>query len=551
MTIRQAHFTFFILHSLSFLFLRFFPNFVLSHRAEASKIINNKNYHHNIMNSDSTLKTGTLLKGDTYKIVRFISRGGFGCTYEAQHQMLRKRVAIKEFFVKDFCNRDENTAYITIGIQSKKELVEKLRRKFIDEAVTLSTFSHPGIVRVSDVFEENGTAYFVMDYIDGTSLAEIINREGSLSESRSLRYITQVCNALQHVHDNNRLHLDIKPGNIMINKETDQAVLIDFGASKQYDEENGENTSTLMGRTPGYAPLEQIGNDVVKFLPATDIYSLGATLYKALTGTTPLSANMLASGEVLDPLPSTISTSTASAIAAAMQLNKAKRPQTVREFLNILQTKQTTNNEVTIIDWEPSINTDKETKQDSPITPFSSNNQTDWLKWRKQTEEKLKGKKHSYREKEVNGKILGTYTWYNWKVGIFVMIFQIVLADMMLQQYHGSILSFISWVLGLDADGHIGEFAILFPTFLSLSVAWALWRFKDLLRQKQWNLCKWLLCILCIFFWLPKIYVFFTGIDTVGETIYIITEYFMLLSCIASIPLLILFGINKEEREKS
>ena len=104
------------------------------------------------------LPVNTLLQGGKYKIVRFISSGGFGCTYEAEHVMLEKRVAIKEFFVKDFCNRDENTAHVTVGTLSKKGLVEKLRRKFIDEAKALCRLQHSGIVSVQDVFEENGTA---------------------------------------------------------------------------------------------------------------------------------------------------------------------------------------------------------------------------------------------------------------------------------------------------------------------------------------------------------------------------------------------------------
>ncbi len=281
------------------------------------------------------LKPGSLLRGGTYKIVRFIASGGFGCTYEAQHTMLDNRVAIKEFFVKDFCNRGEDTAQITVGTLSKKGLVDRLRKKFVDEAKALNSLHHPGIVSVIDIFEENGTSYYVMNYIDGQSLSVKVNAEGPMSEAQALKYIRQVAEALKYVHANNRLHLDIKPANIMIDAN-DNAVLIDFGASKQYDEVNGENTSTLMGKTPGYAPLEQIGNDVVQFYPSTDIYALGATLYKLLTGITPLSANMLASGEELPPLPANVSAATAEAIKRAMSLKRSSRPQTIDEFLSLL-----------------------------------------------------------------------------------------------------------------------------------------------------------------------------------------------------------------------
>lgn len=293
------------------------------------------------------LADNTLLQGGKYRIVRFISSGGFGCTYEAEHVMLHKKVAIKEFFVKDFCNRDETTSQISVGITTKTALVAKLKKKFVDEARSLCALEHPNIVQVFDVFDEFGTAYYVMDYIDGLSLNDMVKRDGPMSEQKALGYIQQVASALQYVHSQNRLHLDIKPGNIMVDSK-DNAYLIDFGASKQYDEEGGENTSTLMGKTPGYAPLEQMGNDVVKFLPSTDIYALGATLYKLVSGVTPPSASLLASGETLDEMPSTISEATQNAIIAAMRTNKMKRPQSIPEFLNMIFSESDTDS--TIVD---------------------------------------------------------------------------------------------------------------------------------------------------------------------------------------------------------
>lgn len=280
------------------------------------------------------LREGTTLQAGKYKIFRFISSGGFGCTYEAEHVMLHKKVAIKEFFVKDFCNRDEQTLQVTVGITAKSALVDKLKQKFVQEAQSLCSLEHSNIVHVFDVFEENGTAYYVMDYIDGPSLNDLVKRDGHISEQKAVDYIRQVADALKYVHSHNRLHLDIKPGNIMID-EKGKAVLIDFGASKQYDEESGENTSTLLGQTPGYAPLEQMGNDIGKFSPATDIYALGATLYKLVTGITPPSASILATEDALY-IPSSLSAPTRNAIVQAMQINKAKRPQTIDDFFKLL-----------------------------------------------------------------------------------------------------------------------------------------------------------------------------------------------------------------------
>ena len=250
--------------------------------------------------------------------------------------MLDTVVAIKEFFVKDYCNRDASTHRITVATQGKAELIERLRRKFIEEAQAIFNMNHPNIVRVTDIFEENGTVYYVMDYIDGCSLSSLISNKGHLSESEALGYIQQVADALGYVHSRNRLHLDVKPQNIMIDQDG-KAVLIDFGVSKQYDEVNGENTSTLLGSTPGYAPIEQSGNGVVRFYPSADIYALGATLYKALTGVTPVAAHLRASGEELDPMPADISPATCAAVEAAMKINKAHRPQSIAEFLALLK----------------------------------------------------------------------------------------------------------------------------------------------------------------------------------------------------------------------
>lgn len=311
-----------------------------------------------------TLQPNTLLQGGKYKIVRFISAGGFGCTYEGVHVMLNKRVAIKEFFVKDFCNRDETTSAVTIGITSKTALVNRLKDKFIEEAQYVSTLKHPHIVSATDVFAENGTAYYVMDYIDGPSLNDIVKRDGALREQKALKYILQIADALKYVHSQNRLHLDIKPGNIMVD-DKDNAMLIDFGTSKQYDEIDGENTSTLMGKTPGYAPLEQMGNDIVEFFPSTDIYALGATLYKLLTGTTPISASLLASGEELDPIPTSISENVRNAVYKAMQINKRKRPQSMEEFAGLFTSSDAReDDESKIIDLgrNPFPNMDEETE---------------------------------------------------------------------------------------------------------------------------------------------------------------------------------------------
>ena len=293
------------------------------------------------------LQNNTLLQGGKYRIERFIASGGFGCTYEAYHTLLDMRVALKEFFVSDFCNRDEKTGQVSVATKSKVELIDKLKKKFMDEARALFKMKHPGIVRVIDVFEENGTAYYAMEYIDGQSLSDVVKKRSKLPEAEAVGYIRQVAEALKYVHSLNRLHLDIKPGNIMLGKDG-KAVLIDFGASKHYDAETGENTSTLLGiNTTGYAPVEQVNQSFKSFSPATDIYALGATLYKLLTGITPPPSTMLVSEEAsLEPLPSTISPATRKAVESAMLLLRKHRPQTIDAWMQLLASAASNVNDI-------------------------------------------------------------------------------------------------------------------------------------------------------------------------------------------------------------
>ena len=229
---------------------------------------------------------------------------------------------------------------MTVTTPNKKQHFEKFRKKFWDEANRINQLTHSGVVRVTDFFEENGTVYYVMDYIEGNSLHDLIAKNGALSEAKALYYIRQVADALQYVHEAGLMHLDIKPGNIMVS-DKDKAILIDFGVSRQYDEVSNAHTSTLVPYTEGFAPIEQMGRNVREFGAATDIYALGATLYALLTGESPLSATILASGEKLPELPTKVSATTRRAVLSAMSINKDNRPQSVAEFLALLDGKKT------------------------------------------------------------------------------------------------------------------------------------------------------------------------------------------------------------------
>ena len=132
------------------------------------------------------LQPGTALQGGKYIINAILGQGGFGITYLATHSLLEKQVAIKEFFPKDFCERESDNTNVTLGTTNTRELVDKLKEKFLKEAKNISKLNHPNIVAIHYIFEENGTAYYIMDYIEGISLNDKIKQDGALLEMEAL-----------------------------------------------------------------------------------------------------------------------------------------------------------------------------------------------------------------------------------------------------------------------------------------------------------------------------------------------------------------------------
>ncbi|MBR6483243.1 MAG: SUMF1/EgtB/PvdO family nonheme iron enzyme [Bacteroidaceae bacterium] len=278
------------------------------------------------------LPVGTCLHKGQYRIIRHLASGGFGNTYEAVDVALERRVAIKEFYPKSLCGRTTSAGDVTLLSTEHVEMFTQLRAKFRKEAVRLSQLNNHYIVRVHTYFEELGTAFYVMDYLQGESLSARMKRTGRpLTEAEALKYTSQVLEALAEVHAQNIWHLDLKPANIMVN-ERDEAVLIDFGASKQLQSIDGYTISTSqnVAYTQGYAPLELVSGDMNKFGPWTDLYSLGATLYALFTMTTPPTAATIMD-DGLPALPTSLSASTQELIAWLMQPAKSGRPQSVQE----------------------------------------------------------------------------------------------------------------------------------------------------------------------------------------------------------------------------
>ena len=283
------------------------------------------------------LTPGSLLERGKYRIIETLGLGGFGITYLAEQVMAERKVCIKEFFPKEYYNRDANGCSISLGSQGSAKIMETFKAKFIKEAKTIAKFDHTNIIHIHDVFEENGTAYYVMEYVEGESLSAVVKRRGALGEAAAVGYIRQVADALSYIHEQRIMHLDVKPGNVMLRSRDDRAILIDFGLSKHYDADSGEATSTSpVGVSHGFAPMEQYKSGGVKeFSPATDIYSLGATLYYLVTGLVPPEAADV-SDEGLPALPVHLSQGVRTAIERSMADKRKARPQSIDDFLKLL-----------------------------------------------------------------------------------------------------------------------------------------------------------------------------------------------------------------------
>lgn len=282
-----------------------------------------------------TLKVGSALQAGKYEILKVLGQGGFGITYLARHTLLGTLFAIKEFFPQDYCDRDDTTSHITVNTRNNSELIDKLRSRFLAEAQNLAKLKHPGILQIHDVFEENATAYYVMDFIEGETLDALVERLGPLPENQAVNYIIKVAETLDFIHQRKMMHFDIKPANIMLRASDGLPVLIDFGLSKQFNDQGHANSTLLLGVSHGFSAIEQyFQTGIAGFSPQTDVYALGATLYYLLTSRIPPEAPRLSGSEIEVPL--NISPRVASAVKKAMESNINKRCQSASDFIKSL-----------------------------------------------------------------------------------------------------------------------------------------------------------------------------------------------------------------------
>lgn len=296
--------------------------------------------------TSTQLQPGTVIHGthNDYRIERVLGQGSFGITYVANVRLKGRlgaiesaaMVAIKEFFLRDVSSRNG----LRVFSVSDSTLCSDYRRDFLREAQNLSRLDNDHIVKVLETIEENDTVYYVMEYLSGGNLDQHILSHGKLSCREALDIAIQIGEALKCMHAQHMLHLDLKPLNVM-RGEDGHIVLIDFGLSKCFGADGQPESSTRIGQgTTGYAPIEQHSfNKADGFMPTLDIYALGATLFKMLTGSVPPEASVvLNEGLPVDELSSAgVPPAVIALVERAMQPLRRMRHQTVGEFVDEAQ----------------------------------------------------------------------------------------------------------------------------------------------------------------------------------------------------------------------
>ncbi|CAN5827868.1 hypothetical protein BH24ACT3_BH24ACT3_00640 [soil metagenome] len=274
------------------------------------------------------LPAGAALGEGRFAIRRLLGRGGFGITYATDDLRLQRRVAIKELFPDGAVRHGSR---VLVAEHARPAFVEA-RDRFLREAQVLARFTHPGIVRVYEVFEANGNAYFVMELVEGRTLAALLSERGvPLGEAEVLYVAGRSSLALAQVHAAGVLHRDLNPSNLVLT-DHGRVVLIDFGIARDVDD--GDTATMTRVVTPGYAPPEQYGGEF-RFGAPTDVYGLAATLYRLLTGRVPTPAVDRQQGTALVPphrLVETVSRQTSAAVLDGLELNPDHRPRTLDAF---------------------------------------------------------------------------------------------------------------------------------------------------------------------------------------------------------------------------
>ena len=283
------------------------------------------------------LPIGTLLKNGEYQVGRILGKpGGFGITYLGWNLQLETKVAIKEYLPLQIAGRGAGTATVSVHAQDNIESFECGLKSFLDEARTLAQLRHDNIVRVQNFFRENGTAYMVMEFLEGQSLEEYLVKVGRITAPDAVALFLPILDGLAYLHQKNILHRDIKPANIYLTEEG-KAILLDFGAARQAMQERSQSMTSIV--TPGFAPWEQYYRKGRQG-PWTDVYACAATLYRMVTGQVPQDGAERAIEDDMvqaENLVAGLDISISNAIMAGLAIKIENRPQTASEFAILLQ----------------------------------------------------------------------------------------------------------------------------------------------------------------------------------------------------------------------
>ena len=336
-----------------------------------------------------------------YRIESVLGAGGFGITYKAVHEALRTRAAIKEYFPVEWSYRDRDEVNVlanTQGALPTSEAGEDVcytwgLERFLNEARILAQVNHPGVVRVRDFFEANGTAYIVMDYEDGESFNQLLQRGKTLPEDEVRRLLDDVLPALEAVHALGYLHRDLKPANLY-RRSDGRTILIDFGAARQALGRRSKSVTSVF--SPGYSPIEQYLVDGKGYGPWTDIYAVGAVLYQCVTGAAPIEAPARVLDDPLKPAREVAagrySLALLRTVDQAMAVRPEKRFQTIEQMRSALAAPAEDEGDHTV-QWEaPRLEALRGDEKPRPVIeepvpppppqPIAGSRKMRWLNWR-------------------------------------------------------------------------------------------------------------------------------------------------------------------------
>lgn len=292
---------------------------------------------YNAPENRSHLASSTQLQNGKFLVGRVLGQGGFGITYVGKDNTLDIKIAVKEYYPRDYASRDHTLSCEVTSTDNDDGFFSKGKQRFLTEARILAKFNRESsIVNVREYFEQNNTAYIIMDFVDGETLKAYLKKQGRVEPQKLVSWFTPILEALEKVHQAGLIHRDISPDNIIV--ENGKLILIDFGAAR--DTHNTSTVSVML--KPGYAPYEQYSNDISVQGAWTDVYAVCATMYECITGQTPQNSvsrmgcdNLRRPSELGISIPANIE----NALMKGMAVKAADRFQSIEDLLAALTGK--------------------------------------------------------------------------------------------------------------------------------------------------------------------------------------------------------------------